>query len=54
MCELASLTPPVGMNLYVVQGAGQWTDVIGGDHHPRRGDHGFPEIVLRLPKAMAK
>lgn len=33
MCELALLTPPVGMNLYVVQGvrkAGQLTDVIRG------------------------
>jgi tripartite ATP-independent transporter DctM subunit len=33
MCELALLTPPVGMNLYIVQGVrnrGQITDVIQG------------------------
>ena len=33
MCELALLTPPVGMNLYIVQGVrnrGQITDVIRG------------------------
>ena len=33
MCELALLTPPVGMNLYVVQGvrkSGQLTDVMRG------------------------
>ena len=33
MCELALLTPPVGMNLYVVQGVrknGQLTDVMKG------------------------
>ena len=33
MCELALLTPPVGMNLYVVQGVrgvGQLSDVIRG------------------------
>lgn len=64
MCELALLTPPVGMNLYIVQGvrkAGQLTDVI-------KGVSVFfvpifllvvaitlyPEIVLWLPTAMAR
>ena len=48
MCELALLTPPVGMNLYVVQGVrnrGQLTDVVRGVMpHPR---HPFTVHTVR-------
>jgi len=64
MCELALLSPPVGMNLYVVQGvrkAGQLTDVIRGVMPffvaiilLVAAITVFPEIVLWLPKAMVK
>ena len=62
MCELALLTPPVGMNLYVVQGVrrtGQLTDVMQGVLPFFIGILGlvilitlFPEIVLWLPRAV--
>jgi tripartite ATP-independent transporter DctM subunit len=63
MCELALLTPPVGMNLYVVQGVrrrGQLTDVVRGVLPFFIGIlilvaliSIFPQIVLWLPQAMA-
>ncbi|MEV8467664.1 TRAP transporter large permease [Fluviibacterium sp. DFM31] len=63
MCELALLTPPVGMNLYVVQGvrkAGQLTDVIRGVLPFFLAILGlvvlmttWPPLITWLPKLMA-
>ncbi len=62
MCELALLTPPVGMNLYIVQGVrnkGSITDVILGVMPFFIGILAlvtlitvFPAIVMFLPQAM--
>ena len=62
MCELALLTPPVGMNLYIVQGVrnrGQITDVIMGVLPFFAGIlflvaliTFFPGIVTWLPEAL--
>lgn len=62
MCELALLTPPVGMNLYIVQGVrnrGQITDVIRGVLPFFIGILAlvalitvFPGIVTWLPEAL--
>ncbi|WP_323764158.1 TRAP transporter large permease subunit [Marinovum sp.] len=62
MCELALLTPPVGMNLYIVQGVrnrGQITDVITGVLPFFIGIlvlvaliTVFPQIVTWLPEAL--
>ena len=62
MCELALLTPPVGMNLYIVQGVrnrGQITDVIMGVMPFFVGIlllivliTFFPQIVTFLPEAL--
>ncbi|WP_146586635.1 TRAP transporter large permease [Puniceibacterium confluentis] len=62
MCELALLTPPVGMNLYIVQGVrnrGQITDVITGVLPFFIGILVlvalitlFPQIVTWLPEAL--
>jgi TRAP-type C4-dicarboxylate transport system permease large subunit len=62
MCELALLTPPVGMNLYIVQGVrnrGQITDVIMGVLPFFVGIlflivliTFFPQIVTFLPDAL--
>ena len=60
MCEIALITPPVGMNLYVVQGIrreGSITDVIYGTMPflmmmfvlTALLIH-FPELVLWLPR----
>jgi C4-dicarboxylate transporter DctM subunit len=64
MCELALLTPPVGMNLYVVQGvrkSGRLTDVIWGVTPFFAGIlilvaliTVFPQIVLWLPQAVGR
>jgi tripartite ATP-independent transporter DctM subunit len=64
MCELALLTPPVGMNLYVVQGvrkSGRLTDVIWGVTPFFAGIlilvaliTVFPQIVLWLPEAVGR
>jgi TRAP-type C4-dicarboxylate transport system permease large subunit len=60
MCELALITPPVGMNLYVVQGVrgrGTVSDVIRGVTPFLAAIFAltalitvFPEIVMWLPK----
>ncbi len=62
MCELALLTPPVGMNLYVVQGvrkSGQLTDVMRGVMPFFAAILAlvvlitlFPSVVLWLPKTI--
>ena len=64
MCELALLTPPVGMNLYIVQGvrrSGQLTDVIRGVVPFFAGIlvlvglmAVYPQFILWLPQAMAQ
>jgi len=63
MCELGMITPPVGMNLYVVQGVrrddGDFTDVIWGAL-PYAGLMllftclliAFPQLALWLPQTM--
>jgi TRAP-type C4-dicarboxylate transport system permease large subunit len=63
MCEIGLITPPVGMNLYVVQGirkdGGPFADVVRGTFPYVLLMLGFtvllisfPDIVLWLPKTM--
>ena len=64
MCEIALITPPVGMNLFVVQGlrrdGGSFNDVVTGTLPYAAVMIGFviltmfvPQIVLWLPEALA-